>query len=175
MAIDMIENNELAALSSSRLGSKSFIDDNQYLNLSFRSKKYFAAQRAENARVIEEVRLRYLIDAIPPNDCQKLQEKLQIVENDIENEIKKGGKSNYVNPMRDIQSKLKNLIVKARCSVSEEEQRSASDLLNIQQVLTKASSDAPTVDVGKSNTKYIIYGAGGLILVVALVLLLKNK
>ena len=51
MAIDSIENNELAALSQSRIGSKCFVDDSQYTNLfgNVKLKKQEAKQKPKQS------------------------------------------------------------------------------------------------------------------------------
>ena len=178
MAIDMIEENELAALDTSRLGRKSFVNDNDgdYAYISLRSKRYFENERQKDAKAAEEIRLKYLVDAIPTNDCGALRRQLQVVQVDIENEVKKGSPARILNPMRDTEAKLKGLIAKADCSRVEEAISKAAEQAQIEQVLRTATETAPTVDAvtGSNTTKYLIYGAGGVLLLVAVAFLFKK-
>lgn len=178
MAIDMIEDNELGALAKSRIGSKSFVNDpdNEYL---YASRRKSAADVAADKRAREEINLRYLIDAINPQDCKAITQKLEIVQNDLANETKKQRSSKlfnrYVTPIRDVETQLKNMLVKANCAIIEEEKIRKEEKAAIEDVLGRATVDAPMLSGSSKTTKYIIFGAGGLILVTALVILFNKK
>lgn len=178
MAIDMIEDNELAALSTSRLGNKAFVNDpdSNWSYLTLRSKKYFENERAKDAKAREEIRLKYLVEAIPPNDCDALRIKLQILQNDIQNEIKKNSPARIMNPLRDTETYLKNAIAKADCGRLEEAQIKAEEQAQIEKVLRGATETAPEVGTigGTKTTQYLIYGVGGVILIIALGVLFKK-
>jgi hypothetical protein len=179
MAIDMIEDNELGALSSSRLGNKTFIDDSRYANLSFRSHKYFERKRASS---FEQA---YAIDPTKEKDCDYLQQGLIEIQNSIEAEYNKNpNKKNaqiLISPMRDAEKNFRNAIAKAKCIQTEEQLQRDTDEKKTLDAINKASESTTSLlsttdaqDKSKT-TKYIIYGVGGLIVVVSLIALLKRK
>lgn len=178
MAIDMIENNELAALDTSRLGNKSFVNDrdSDYAYLSLRGRQYFESERQKDAKVREEMRLKYLVDAINPKDCDALVRQLQIVQIDLENLVKQNAAPRFVNPLRDIEAQLKGLITKADCVRQAEKLGKQQEQAQIESVLRQATESGPNVGViaGSNTTKYLIYGAGGLLLLVAIAFLVKK-
>ncbi|MCE5295090.1 MAG: hypothetical protein LLF94_10835 [Chlamydiales bacterium] len=174
----MIENNELAALDTSRLGNKIFVTDrdSEYAYLSLRGKSYFESERQKDAKVRDEMRLKYLVDAINPNDCNALIKQLQVVQIDLENLVKQKAAPRFVNPVRDIEAQLKSLIAKADCVRQAENLSKQQEQAQIQSVLQQATLSGPDAGViaGSNTTKYLIYGAGGLLLLVAIAFLVKK-
>ncbi len=188
MAIDDIEYNELSSLSGSRLGNKNFInDDDGFLYLSKREKK----KRTQQARFTIETF--WAIDPQFIDDCEYLTMRLAQLQNAIESELGKNPskriRERIMPPYRDMEAKYKNEIVRLNCSEKkrkeekEEEKKSTIDTIS---KITSTTSDLPKAPItedgddaddskdGKSNvTKYVIYGVGGLFLVLSLVLLLK--
>jgi len=174
MAIDSIENNELGALASSRIGSKCFVNDSSYSNFSIVSKR---EKQRRKERSEANVKAEWSIDPSLENNCEYLQDRLEQLQNAIEGEMQKNPskvtQDRLINPMRSWEVKYKNLIQKNKCVQNAEAQQTAQNKKEALDILSGASQTAPT-DTSKT-TKYIIYGVGGLIVVVGLILLLKKK
>jgi hypothetical protein len=181
MAIELIENSELAALAPSRIGTKNFIDDDRYSNLSIVSKKE-KRRRAESAQ--GEVDATWSIDPKYKNDCDYLFTRLQILQDNIDAEMAKNPSKvtiqRYINPMRNWETQYKNAISLNNCVgklKKKETEASKKETLDILEKATDTKLPMQTEEETKSNktTKYIIYGVGGVITLVALILLLKKK
>jgi hypothetical protein len=177
MAIDMIENNELGALSHSRLGNKCFIDDNNYSNFSITSKKEKARRKAES---IAQVEATWGIDPSKANDCDYLQSRLKMLSDEIQNQLSKNPSSvtmdRLVNPLKDVETRYKNAITKNKCV--EKQSQLESDVARKQTIeaINEASSSAPNLNVatqGSKTTKYLMYGIGGVVVLITLVIVIK--
>lgn len=197
MAIDMIEDNELAALSESRLGGSGFIDDENYGNFLGIGVGYGLLKRTSNEKkqVTEaqikqqtaELQYKYLITS--KDTCDTVQKKLTAIGIEIElniaNNLGKKEKKNVLAErklatLREIEASLKTKVSDLDCfkkeleSEKEKEKKANLDVFN---TLANTPPAIPTDNEGnKSNTsKYIIYGVGGVILLTGIILLLKNK
>jgi hypothetical protein len=195
MAIDLIEDNELAALSESRLGGSGFIDDDNYSNLlgiaagagllnrtRKEKKQLFEAQvRQQNA----ELDNKYLLTS--KDNCDTIQKKLTAIGFEIEltitNDIGKNkndlGKRKLAK-LREIETSLKIKYSDLDClkkQLESEKEKEKKENLDVFNTLTNTPPAIATDEEGKkSNTnKYIIYGVGGIILLTGIILLLKNK
>lgn len=177
MAIDMIEHNELGALAHSRLGQKCFIDDDRYANLSIVSKKEKARRKAES---IAQVEASWGIDSSKANDCDYLQTRLKSLQDAIQNELSKNPSSvvmdRVINPMKDVETRYKNAITKNKCS--EKQALAENELARKQTIeaINEASSSASDLGVatqGSKTTKYLMYGIGGVVVLVTLVIVIK--
>ena len=172
MAIDMVEYNELSALAPSRLGFKNFADDMEYANL-------FGSRKKKIARRSESTRSGWTIDPTKENDCEYLQSRMFELQATIQNELSKKtrniDKKTVLYPLQDMEVKYKVAIKKAKC----EEMASQSELEKSKQEALSAITQASTVsdtEGGGTNktTKYILYGVGGLIVVVGLLMVLRR-
>jgi hypothetical protein len=176
MAIDSIENNELGALSQSRLGSKCFVDDDRYVYLSK------AEKNRRTARSKAEVDATWRIDPVYENNCEYLTTRLRELQDSIENEMSKNPskttKERLVFPMKDYETRYKQLITRNKCVEIIEKQEAEASKKETLDILTQATATPPSLlEQNKSDktTKYIIYGVGGVIVLISLVLLMRKS
>lgn len=178
MAIDSLECNELAALSSSRLGRKCFIDDEGYSNLFGSKKQKREVGSSQDKQVAAELKLKYLVTA--KDDCDTIQRKLYAVQNELELSLKNNKGERYVNPLREIEGNLKTKLTDRDCAKKQlakekdEEEKKNMDMLSS---ITNAPPPLLADEEGdkSSNTnKYIIYGVGGVVLLFGIILLIKR-
>jgi len=187
MAIDSIENNELAALSQSRIGSKCFVDDNQYTNLLGVGIGYGLLKRtsnekkrlAEAQRKTEELELKLKYLSNPNDDCNTLEKKLTAAQIEIEVGLKNNSSTNKLNYLRFVEGTLKTRISDLDCfkkQIAQERKDEETKTLNI---LDKATNTPLSTNEGedkeKNRNKYIIYGVGGVILLLSVFLLIKKN
>lgn len=182
MAIEMIEDNELAALSVSRIGgSKFFVDDNAYSNL-------FGSKTADRNRQIrmDEIRKKYAIDPKFQSNCEYLSQRLTEATNELE-KFRKTFKGRveqaYIDALEGVVSDYRTLISNNKCEEKKkqaETEQQKKETLDILQTVTNTPPPlipAETDSSGnpKSNiTNYIIYGVGAVVFAVALGLLFKK-
>ena len=177
MAIDSIENNELAALSQSRIGSKCFVDDSQYTNLFGNVKLKKARSEAETKTEYLEFKLKYLNN--PNDDCNTLEKKLAAVQLEIEVGLKNNRPTSTINNLNLIESKLKTRISDLDCFKKQIAQERKDEETKTLDILDKATNTPLSLDEGedkeKNRNKYIIYGVGGVILLLSVFLLIKKN
>lgn len=175
MAIDSIEYNELAALSTSRLGNKSFVDDSGYSNLFGSQKQKREVGSAQDRQVAAELKLKYLITA--KDDCNSISKKVSAVQNEIEASSKNNLGERYLNPLRVIESELKTKLSDMECAKREKEQEEKKNIDILSSITNAPPPTIDDIDGGKSSkmNKYIIYGVGGVILLFGIILLVKKK
>ena len=175
MAIDSIENNDLGALAPSRLGNRNFVDDNKFSYLSRAEKN----RRTERSKA--DVDATWSIDPVYENNCEYLTTRYRELDNTIETEMGKNPskvtKERLLNPMLDWKTRYKNQIVKNKCAEILEKQETEASKKETLDILTKATGTPPPIEGDKSSntTKYIIYGVGGVILLVSVMLLLRKS
>jgi len=184
MAIDMLEHSEMGALAQSRLGRKNFIDDDdRYANLSWVSKK---EKRRRKESSIASVESSWGIDPKYANDCEYLQTRMKMLDDEIENQLSQNPSKvtmdRLVNPLKNVLTRYKNAITMNKCVERIAEAETTRTKKETIDALTQASATPPPSDGydsttgGSSNaTKYVIYGVAGLTVVVILVALLRNK
>jgi hypothetical protein len=183
MAIEMIEQSEMSALAPSRLGDKCFIDDNNednFSNFSLRGKKYHDKKRtkAEGGSVAST----WAIDPTYENDCSYLQDRLTQLQNEIEVQLSsapsKSRVQNVVGALKSDESNFINKISSLKCvekQSSLELQKQKEDTLA---EINKASASTPDLtqplpQSGSKTTKYLMYGIGGIVAIVTLVIVIK--
>jgi hypothetical protein len=183
MGLEMIEQSEMSALSPSRLGDKCFIDDNNednFSNFSLRGKKYHDRQRAKNEA--SQVPNAWAIDPTKENDCEYLQSRLIELQNAIEVQLSsapsKARIENVVGALKNSEASYKNKIASLKCvekQASLELQKQKEDTLA---EINKASASTPDLTQplpqgGSKTTKYLMYGIGGIVAIVTLVIVIK--
>jgi hypothetical protein len=190
MAIDMIEQSELSALAPSRLGNKCFIndDDDNYANgngkifgIKVRGKKWDDKQRAKEVTSGGE----WNIDPARAGDCNYLQDRLTQLQNTIEGRTSQASKKYRTEAetrvLKGYETDYKNRVASLKCvekqlaKQKEEEVKAnlklAQETANIP--LPQLMGEEPTQ---KSNlTKYLLFGVGGLVLVITTVVLLRRN
>ena len=176
----MLEDSEYAALSQSRCGN-SFIDDSRYANLSIVSKKEKARRVESDRDAVDRV---WKIDDAFKDNCSYLNMRLKTLQNEI-NSLRQQNKGQAfadrtLTPMIQWETKYKNELVRLKCEEYELEAKKKEDEQNIVRTLKDVTNTPPPMlppdvaDTKGSNTnQYIIYGVGGLFLVIILVAVLK--
>ena len=182
MAIDLLEDSEYAALSENRVGND-FVNGNEnenYMYFSIVSRKE-KERRAESDR--DAVDRLWRIDDAFKDSCTYLQLRLRQLENAINSEMSKGASQvrmdRTVKPMIDWKTRYQNEIARLKC-VEEEQRISKEDeeKKNLKLVTKVASAPPPMLDLptekGSDTNKYILYGVGGLVVVIVMVALLRR-
>jgi hypothetical protein len=183
MAIDMIENNELGALSVSRMGG--FADD-RYSNLlglnwdvaGIKTAKR-KTQEAQAQRTAE-----YSVDPNRANDCGYLEQRLQEIKNKIQFELSKNpnkkARQRYLDPLYGAENTFKNLVLALKCE--EKKAKAEDDRLKkeTEEAIRRTAMDTPTIpDVkvaqGSPATKIILIGVGVLVVAVIGVALFRKS
>jgi seryl-tRNA synthetase len=180
MGVDILEDSDYAALSQSRCGN-SFIDDNRYVNFSIVSKKEKARRTASDKEVVDRT---WRIDESFKNNCDYLNMRLKSLQNEI-NSLRQQNKGQTftdrtLTPMIQWETIYKNELIRLRCEENELERKKKEDEENIVRTLKDVTNAPPPMlppDVaetkGSNTNQYIIYGVGGLFLVIILVAVLK--
>lgn len=182
MAIDMLENNELAALAPSRLGMKNFVNDRpvkgrrmptyqpstdmeQFLGI--------GAKKKRNSKVDAK---KAQWDKLP-RDCQSVESSIQIINDDTETLIKQGASQKGI-PLKDTKAlisenqryagELKKIMDSSTCSEAAkaqkaaEEQKFQENLVALsEQSIAKAKGEADTLSQKVSSNKTILLVGGG--------------
>lgn len=211
MGYNMLESNELGALTESRLGNKCFVDDDNYSYLSIgkgnKARKLTWAdaipiigisnllgitnfstltsnqkrQRAENmAKGIETT---WKIDATKISDCGYLATRLEQLQNTIisESEIyasDKVAQQRILVPLKKMEVQYKNAMSQAKCEETRARAEAEASKKETLDLLTSATATPPTSasdEKSSKTTKYIMYGVGGLILVLGVLVVLKKR
>ena len=175
----MLENSDLGALSNSRLGgNKCFIDDSNYSNFSIVNKK------KRNAKAVQSITQQYDLAAIYNGGCDEVENALVRVNAEIDADRAKNYsaslQSRYIAPKEDIKAKLLTIRSELKCVVKKEASEKAAEQKETVDILTSASTATPSLipedkedDTASKTNKYIIYGVGGVILLVSIILLIK--
>lgn len=185
MGVEMIEQSEMSALSPSRLGDKCFVTDNDdnFSNFSLRGKKYHDKKRAQaEAKTVPST---WAIDPTKENDCEYLQERLKELQNAIEVQLSSSPSQarvqNVVGAQKNAEANYKNKISKLKCvekQATMELQKQKEDTLA---EINKASASTPDLasagtqitQGGSKTTKYLMYGIGGVVVLVTLIVVIK--
>ena len=186
MGVELIEQSEMSALSQSRLGDKCFVNDNDddnFSNFSLRGKKYHDKKRTQKEG--GTIKSTWAIDPTKENDCAYLQERLLELQNAIEVQLSSSPSAariaNVVKPMKQIEAEYKNKVAKLKCvekQASVELQKQKEDTLA---EINKASASTPDLasagtqitQGGSKTTKYLMYGIGGVVVLVTLIIVIK--
>jgi Mg2+ and Co2+ transporter CorA len=183
MAIDMIEHNELGALSHSRLGSANFINeigDDSYANL-------FGSRKRKKSKFREDVRNRY---RDMKTDCDSLLTNIDTISSDLETLVKRSaGKSTLelrekIDETQIILGEMKSAQSKQQCIIKQsqaERQRSASENLKTLTDLSDTTVGKAMADLGQSNSgkdnnmMYWYIGGGVVVLAIITLIIVKSK
>jgi hypothetical protein len=178
MGIDLIEQSDMGALASSRMGNKCFVDDTNYNEfLGIRGRKYSDKKRATTQGA--SVSPRYEVDATKKADCEYLQNQLTDIQNNIEAELgsnpSKARLQSVVGAYRTQEAKYKTLIANNKCDdikASAENKKAQGEIIG---AINQASADTPQVGGGTSTTtKYLYWGIGGVVAITLLVVVIKK-
>jgi hypothetical protein len=181
MAIDMIEDSDLSAHSNTRLsGGKCFVnDDADYSNFSIVNKKKRTAQ------ALTSITNQYDFAAMYKGGCKAMEDALARVQAEIEADLGKNYSKDlyarFVAPKKDIEAKIKTMIAESDCLVKKQEAERAYEQKQTIDVLASVANTPPPIipeDTGATSSnvnKYIVYGVGGLILLIAVSMLLKKS
>ena len=178
----MIEDSDLSAHSNTRLsGGKCFVnDDADYSNFSIVNKKKRSAQ------ALTAITQQYDLAAIYKGGCKGMEDALARVQAEIEADLAKNYSKDlyarFVAPKKDIEAKIKTMIAESDCLAKKQEAERAYEQKQTIDVLASVANTPPPVipedaadDKASSMNKYIVYGVGGVIVLVAVMLLLKKS
>lgn len=180
MGIDLIEQSDMTSLSENRFSSgKNFINENNYSNASGRSKKYYRDIRETQAKINE----RFRVDPKLKDNCEYLRLRLSEVQNELEMVLSqnpnKQQKEAQIKPLRENETAYKNLLLRNRCAeIVEQREKEETKKETLETLSAVASTPPPMLpqDEKSSNTtKYVIYGVGGIVVLLAIVLLAKKS
>lgn len=195
MAIDMIENNELGALSKSRLGDyhfdnqdwvyKNYTGDEEFFNL-------FGSRKKKVAKINSAVNTKY---ANLPTDCESIQQSIDIINTDIAlllkgkpdlNQKKSLAKTNQILAefkKAKISQNCEKLLSEAQTTKSRED--TLATLTQLSDIsVGKAQSElqglsgqdaAKGAASGLDNKKLLLYGGIGVGVLLVVVLLMRKK
>jgi Mg2+ and Co2+ transporter CorA len=184
MAIDMIEHNELGALSHSRLGSANFINevhgDSSYANL-------FGSRNRKKSKFREDVRNLY---KDMKTDCDSLLTNIDTISADLETLVKRSAskstleRKEKLDETQIILGEMKSLQAKQQCttkSIQAEREKTATDNIKTLTQLSDITVDKAKADLGqttdptKSNSVLYWYIGGGFVVVAIITLIVLKK
>lgn len=200
MAIDSIENNELAALAPSRLGLRQFANDGakgmpKMLNFTGTDDfvNLFGSRVAKKSNYRQEVRTKY--GAIP-SDCQAIRDKIELIQSDYETLVKRsaGRVTLEIKEKMDETTKVlgehRSALIRNGCQKQEAQaqaevaQAKASQTLETLTKLGESQVSAAKADLlgtatpqqaGGMNKNIIIFGVVGVALIAGVYFYMKNK
>jgi hypothetical protein len=192
MAIDMIENNELAALAPSRLGLNQFADDQWvYKNYTGDENFYnlFGSRKKKMEKYTSWARAKF---ENLPDDCANIQKSIDIINNELQLLLKQKPTLNIKTQVKEtnqILAEFKRLQISQDCEKLEAEAKKVAEKQETLDTLTKLSD----VSVGKAQQelsglqgaeggdatqdqtkKYLLYGGIGLGAILLIVLLTRR-
>ena len=201
MGINMLEGSEMGALTESRLGNKCFVDEDNYnnflgltigglalvtnklgiTNFSVLTKKQ-KEQRAKFER--DKVENTWKIDPTKVGDCDYLTTRLQQLQNTIASESEvyikdKVAQQRILVPLKRMEVQYLNAISQAKCEEKRKKVEVEATKKETLDLLTTATATPPSSSASdeksSKTTKYIMYGVGGLILVLGVLVVLKKR
>jgi hypothetical protein len=201
MGINMLEGSEMGALTESRLGNKCFVDEDNYnnflgltigglglvtnklgiTNFSVLTKKQ-KEQRAKFER--DKVENTWKIDPTKVGDCDYLTTRLQQLQNTIASESEvyikdKVAQQRILVPLKRMEVQYLNAISQAKCEEKRTKAEAEATKKETLDLLTTATATPPSSSASdeksSKTTKYIMYGVGGLILVLGVLVVLKKR
>jgi hypothetical protein len=194
MGIDLIENSEMGAFTHSRLGNKSFVDDNEFANYTFFGNILSFGKKAQNERkrVQAEVTAKFSIPEDKKSDCKWLQNQLDMAQNELSaitsgKKIGRQKRFGSINGINNAMATLRNALISNNCQAKkeqEEAEKSKAEILSSIASETKATElstqqalqSAQGGGSGMSKTmKYALIGVGGLVVVIGLIAVLKRR
>jgi len=139
-------------------------------------------ERAEFEK--EKIRGTWKIDPAKVNDCDFLTTRLTQLQNTIVSESEvyakdKVAQERILTPLKQMEVEYKNAITQAKCEEKKtkaEEEASKKETLDL---LASATATPPpssaSEDKSSKTNKYILYGVGGLILILGVLVVLKKN
>jgi len=104
------------------------------------------------------------------------------IEADLGKNYSKDLYARFVAPKKDIEAKIKTMIAESDCLLKKQQEERAYEQKQTIDVLASVANTPPPVipedtadDKASSINKYIVYGVGGVIVLVAVMLLLKKS
>ena len=177
MAIDMIENNDLGALSQSRIGG--FADENMYSDFLGIGRGKKITRKAQAQRSAE-----YAVDPNLESDCGYLQQRLQEIKNKIAFELQKNpnkkARQRYLDPLYGAENNFKNAILRNKCEEKQSKADEEKFKKETEEAIQRASESSPAIPQvqvakGSRTTKIILIGVGLLVVGVVAVKLFKKN
>jgi len=183
MAIDMIENNELAALSLGRLGDVNFVNeeyDDSFANL-------FGSRKRKKSKFREDVQNLY---NGMKTDCDSLSTNIDTISADLETLVKRSaGKSTLelkekIDETQIILGEMKSLQAKQQCTIKQSQadrQKTASDNLKTLTDISDLTVGKAMQDLGQtkpstdSNLMYWYIGGGVVALAIITLIIVKSR
>lgn len=179
MAIDMIENNELGALSQSRLGNKCFVDEYMYSDFLGIGRGKKITRKIQAQRSSE-----YAVDPSQSSDCNYLQQRLQEIKNKIAFELSKNpnkkARQRYLDPLYGAENSFKDAILRNKCEEKTSQAEEQKFKKETEEAIQRASESTPAIpDVkvakGSRTTKIILVAVGLVVVGVVGVALFRKK
>jgi hypothetical protein len=138
-------------------------------------------ERAEN--MAKSIEATWKIDATKISDCDYLTTRLSQLQNTIisESEINASDKvaqKRILEPLKKMEVQYKNAISQAKCEETRTKAEADASKKETLDLLTSATATPPTSasdEKSSKTTKYIMYGVGGLILILGVLVVLKKK
>lgn len=123
------------------------------------------------------------LDVTKISDCSYLTSRLEQLQNTIISESEvyasdKVAQQRILQPLKQIEVQYKNAISQAKCEEAKLKAESEASKKETLDLLTSATATPPTSasdEKSSKTTKYILYGVGGLILVLGVLVVLKNR
>lgn len=194
MAIDMIENNELAALAPSRLGIREFVDD-EVQNYTGDEEFYnlFGSKKRKESLAAVELEARNYWSKFPMTNCQEYEKLSQLTKAEIESLNKRLAANNkdpflpvWIRVTREIEGIANKKYVGSDCeaiSNQERKQREAKEVIDTATQTGDASVKKAKEELSAlqstfgtsgelDNKKILLYGGIGIgaLIVIALIL-----
>lgn len=180
MAIDMIENNELGALSTSRIGG--FADENLYIDFLGMGKN---KGRKGRARMRAEGTLKaYSIDPAQETNCDYLRARLSEIQINLQAELNKNPnkweRKAKVDPLITAEANYKNALSRNKCDEKQSQAEEQKFKKETEEAILRASQSTPAIpDVkvakGSKTTKIILVAVGLVVVGVVGVALFRKK
>jgi len=190
MAIEMIENNELAALAPSRLGLNEFADDNwAYRNYTGSDEFFnlFGSRKAKKEKYTQQVQQKF---GALSTDCENIQTSIDLVNNELRTLLKQKQNLEVKTKVKNLNNRLgelKALQISQKCEKQLAEQQRQAQQEQVLTTLTKLSD----VSVGKASdelkglqggesagtdtNKLLLYGGIGVAALVVIILIAKRN
>jgi hypothetical protein len=139
-------------------------------------------ERADfEAKKVEDT---WKIDVTKISDCSYLTQRFEQLQNTIINESEinasdKVAQKRILEPLKKMEVQYKNAISQAKCEEAKTKAQEEASKKETLDLLTSATatppSSSPADEKSAKTTKYIMYGVGGLILVLGILVVIKKK
>lgn len=189
MAIDMIEDNELGALSQSRLNG-GFVDDDRYSNLfgmKINIQTPFGRIKSgpqKTAEIQAQRGREYGLDPNRASDCNYLEQRLVEIQNKIKFELSKNpnkkARQRYLDPLYGAENAFKDAVSRNQCVEKRQRAEEERAKKETEEAIRRAAADSPQIPQvqvakGSRTTKIILVGVGIVVLGVIGIALFRKK